>query len=95
MKNRIHIRITAFLAALCLLAVPCAAADYGATLGTDELEDAVPEAAEQALGTLQVENAELDSGLARIFDFLREQFRGVLSEVLRPLIAASECAGGV
>ena len=73
----------------CMLAAPCAAAEYGDALGTDELEQALPEAAEQALGAMTVENAELDSGLARIIDFLREQLHGVLAEVLRPLSAVT------
>lgn len=77
------------MAVLCLLAAPCAAAEYSDALGTDELEQALPEAAEQALGEMTVEDAALDSGLEKILAFLQGQFHAVLAEVLRPLTAVT------
>lgn len=85
-------RAAALFAALWLLALPCRAAGLGDELGTGALERALPGSAAEALGALRVEDAALDGGIARLCNFLRGRFRGVLAETLRPVAAIAAVA---
>ena len=70
-----------------LLAVPVRAADLADGLGTGALRRALPESAAEALEGIDAADAELDTGLGRLWSYLRAKLSGALAEVLRPLAA--------
>jgi len=61
------------------------AADYGERFGTEELEEALPQSAINALGRLTVAGATAQEGSNRLLCYLAEQLHGILHEVLHPL----------
>ncbi len=81
-------RAAAALALAWLLCVPGFAVDLAAELFDSEtLGRAVPPAAAEALEELRPEDAELNGGLARLWDYACGRFDGALRETLRPAAA--------
>lgn len=76
-------------AALCLalLALLLSRPVRAEGLDTRALERALPESAAAALEGVSAADAELDSGLARLWRYLQSRLGGALAEVLRPLAA--------
>lgn len=79
-------RALIFIAALLLLAIPARAAPADGDYGASAVEDAVPDSAEDILGSWQ-RTDDAQSALERIADYAASHFHEVLSELLRPFIA--------
>ena len=61
-----------------------ACGDWEEAFGTDAVEQALPEEAREALDGLTATDADLDSGLEKLWAYAREKLNGILKDVLRP-----------
>ena len=77
------------LVLICLLCVPCHAAELEEELGVGAVEEALPDSAREALGNLRVGDGEPETALGRVAAFLREKLRAALGEVMKPLAAVT------
>lgn len=78
--------IVLLAALMLLLQVGARCADLSEALGVSELENAVPQSAREALGTLDSED-DVQSGLERLFGFAVDKLSEVMEEALRPALA--------
>lgn len=72
-----------FVLALCLT-LPVSAAGLEESFGVDGLAEALPEGVDEALGRLEPSDAELDSGLSRLWDYAVSKLYGAVRQALRP-----------
>lgn len=72
-----------FVLALCLT-LPVSAGGLEESFGVDSLAEALPESAGQALDQLEPADAELDSGLSRLWDYALSKLSVTVRQALRP-----------
>ena len=76
-----------FLLCAALLATPALAAELEESFGVDSVEEALPDSAARALDGLTAGEADMDSGLGRLWDYAMSRLKDTVRQVLRPVTA--------